>query len=682
MIKYCFLLLFILNINIIVNSENNDNNNFPWNGNYESRSKEILELMKNDMSVAFKSDRIPYVIQNGDIIKATNGSGNILEIGIQKEKIEETLKPLQLTSIDSYNILLDGFCTIMLNNFWNYEWCYRKEVRQFHFEHPLPPKTHQTQSNKPIIPKRNPEFSLGKYQRTLLTRSDADPTNTSSPITRIVEYYKDGQRCDENGALRSTEVTIQCCPEMIAVNNKKVQLGAQGNKIFNNMNAKNVKDLRPLTSSDSLPHIKAIHEPALCEYRLTICYEMLCTASNVNEVGLLPLTLVQVIKEIAPMCMTRVEDWWTYELCFSKEVRQFHVETTMTVDKQGRGVEKRQIHQLYSLGHKPFSTLTTSTPTPTPTQSKTTSNNNNNMNSISEETLLELFVPASASLSGKPSLQLEYSDGTECDIEDLKRSTTVELFCSTSGKDEIVNIVEDRTCHYHMQVGIAALCSVPKFEPIITKSVILDFVSLDAKEVKEGATTTTTTTTTSSSLDEIKEQALKQQQEVYIERKREKERQRNKEIEREIEREKKIEIEREREIEREKEREKKIEIEIEIEREREREMEREREREMEREKEIEIEIEREMEREKEIESERKREKVNDDKGMDARSEEKREKEEGLGLDVKSTNPNPSSATERLKWRSSSWQRRKGENEGSEETEGGSSSDPLTDNQEL
>ena len=470
------LFVFIIETIIIVSSEN-DNNNFPWNGDYESRSKEILELMKNDMTVAFKADHVPLVIQNGGIIKATNSSGDILEIGIQKEIVEEE-SSLELTSIDSYNILLDGYCTIMLNNWWNYEWCYRKEVRQFHLEHPTPSTSQQTQPNKPLIAKRNPDFSLGVYERTLLTRKDADSTNSSSPITRIVEYYKGGQKCDENGALRSTEVTIKCCPEKLAGNNKKKQLnhhqGSQSNSKINSNN------LRPITSTDSYPQIQSIHEPALCEYRLTVCYDLLCSASNEDEIESQPSTLVEIVQQIAPMCMSRVEDWWTYELCFSKEVRQFHVETSVSVDKQGRGVEKRQIHQLFSLGHKPFSTDTNANTNPN-TNAQSKSDSKNNLNNVDEETLFNLFVPASASSSGKPSLQLEYSDGTECDIEELKRSTTVELFCSTSGKDEIVNIVEDRTCHYHMQVGIVALCAASQFEPAITKSVILDFVSPDVE---------------------------------------------------------------------------------------------------------------------------------------------------------------------------------------------------------
>jgi len=47
---------------------------------------------------------------------------------------------------------------------------------------------------------------LGTYERSMVQRQDADPTNTSSPIVRVVDYYTGGQRCDETGSQRQTEV--------------------------------------------------------------------------------------------------------------------------------------------------------------------------------------------------------------------------------------------------------------------------------------------------------------------------------------------------------------------------------------------------------------------------------------------------------------------------------------------
>lgn len=43
------------------------------------------------------------------------------------------------------------------------------------------------------------------------------------------------------------------------------------------------------------------------------------------------------------LCMYRIEDWWTYELCYKKHVRQFHKEQ----DKVGHNPRIIDLHNMY-----------------------------------------------------------------------------------------------------------------------------------------------------------------------------------------------------------------------------------------------------------------------------------------------------------------------------------------------
>jgi protein OS-9 len=41
----------------------------------------------------------------------------------------------------------------------------------------------------------------------------------------------------------------------------------------------------------------------------------------------------QLLAPLDTLCMYRAEDWWTYELCFGKSVRQFHKEGDRVVSE-------------------------------------------------------------------------------------------------------------------------------------------------------------------------------------------------------------------------------------------------------------------------------------------------------------------------------------------------------------
>lgn len=70
--------------------------------------------------------------------------------------------------------------------------------------------------------------------------------------------------------------------------------------------------------------------------------------------------------------------------------------------------------------------------------------------------------------TSKASVHLDYSNGTACDLKDTLRSSRVELMC---GADfgfktiDIMDIIEDSTCHYLFKVSVPGLCAIDTFAP-------------------------------------------------------------------------------------------------------------------------------------------------------------------------------------------------------------------------
>jgi len=150
-------------------------------------------------------------------------------------------------------------------------------------------------------------------------------------------------------------VVIQCCPENSALHTFLVtQSPSTRKKVSYARRVRDLLDRHP----DSFVRVKSVSEPALCQYRLHVCADVMCLPKDMKgelaqvlqsqvEKAQPPLTHEspeELVRSILPLCMQRSEEWWTYELCFAKEVKQFHVDTSVTIDSSGRRVEKREVH--------------------------------------------------------------------------------------------------------------------------------------------------------------------------------------------------------------------------------------------------------------------------------------------------------------------------------------------------
>jgi len=89
--------------------------------------------------------------------------------------------------------VLEGKCTVSRQGWWTYQWCHRKEIRQYHSEEDG---------------KRSQDWSLGSFEESS-EKKVAKKTFNSQYKPEI--YSKNGQKCDETGNTRWTEVYFDCC---------------------------------------------------------------------------------------------------------------------------------------------------------------------------------------------------------------------------------------------------------------------------------------------------------------------------------------------------------------------------------------------------------------------------------------------------------------------------------------
>jgi len=115
-------------------------------------------------------------------------------------------------------------------------------------------------------------------------------------------------------------------------------------------------------------------------------------------------------------CLVRTKDWWTYQICFGREISQYHVEN----DKPAG--------EIMSLG---------------------------------------IFNPDSEiedkSMTYHPEL---YTNGTKCELTGRGRETELRFVCNEKAPREFIgDIFEPKSCEYTIVIHTDKICSVPQFRP-------------------------------------------------------------------------------------------------------------------------------------------------------------------------------------------------------------------------
>lgn len=185
-------------------------------------------------------------------------------------------------------------------------------------------------------------------------------------FVQIVDYFEGGQICHENNKQRSVEVHLQCCdglnvPEYTPSDlfhaalqrEKREQASAMGHQ------------RQSAVSHTMRATFHRIQEPTLCGYTATICSPVLCSktqrqeqarlrkimdgevsntagqdGSTVTSGGKKPLKVFSdVIAQLMNLCILKAEEWWTYEFCFTKGVRQIRFNVEQKTSPEGTIVQ-------------------------------------------------------------------------------------------------------------------------------------------------------------------------------------------------------------------------------------------------------------------------------------------------------------------------------------------------------
>ncbi|XP_060663936.1 LOW QUALITY PROTEIN: endoplasmic reticulum lectin 1 [Drosophila nasuta] len=165
-----------------------------------------------------------------------------------------------------------------------------------------------------------------------------------------------------------------------------------------------------------------------------------------NQPELSPIGILQPIFS-GPTCSYRIEAYWSYEICHGHHVRQYHEE------REGKNVK----FQEYYLGKW--------------SEEKT-------------ELAKKEWEAERKAGGGKPKyktlkidntrypyFEMEFNDGTMCDIIEAPRTTMVRYVCYPHGKDDIYSFKETSSCNYEAIILTSSLCSIPAFHAEETKEI-------------------------------------------------------------------------------------------------------------------------------------------------------------------------------------------------------------------
>lgn len=451
---------------------------YPW-GKYDFKeySDDLLDALRENVQLKVWESTLSNSLPKAtDSLLLKNSEGNTYELKLKSVGKALTVAPIQTDDFMAISETLKSNCPLHTEGYWSYEWCHTKEVRQFHME------------QKGNVLHREPDWSLGKAGRTVTIREkhvgDTTAEAKTRRITKIIEYFENGQRCDETGEGRATEVHIVCC---------------EGSAVKNYISAAAYYASVDGTASHNLKlpaaTIASITEPDLCAYEVTVCSPLMCkrpsevlstaAASQVALKDAPSAQLASVMKFINSTCLSKQEDWWTYELCFNSGLRQVHYDIQQVVVEK-KVTQKQLLLSQFQLGLAPVELYSDED-----ALKKSVSGSDRAARSLSEKQIIQgagMVTPAFRMRGREPNyLRLEFVDGTPCDLDNVNRSAVVDLYCGN--KNRFVGIWEDSTCHYHVQAELSVLCSFSDFVPLKENTTTVEFSPFESESAQETLTT-------------------------------------------------------------------------------------------------------------------------------------------------------------------------------------------------
>lgn len=319
-------------------------------------------------------------------------------------------------ALDQKLTVLENTCAMLRTpGYWGYEWCHRREVRQFH--EVSPPEGVEANA----VGVRDPIWSLGKFVRTETRYFDG---RKEKGVASVVDYFADGQMCDETGIGRQTAVEFYCCSGERLPPDVRTRIGG----------------VNPAPMA--VAQLTSMKEMSICNYSMIVCSPLLCDSDTLYSLvsltgGAANSQALRLLEPLASYCLKRHEGFWSYEFCYKGAIRQYH--TVAMRDSTGQVMSK--IESEYIIGA--FE--------PVPENFK------------EEEHVVKIERDEEEGGLKRTFFEREYPGGTECDLTGDKRATTVEFVCGEGPLDVFESIKEDRSCHYKAVISTPRLCRHPSF---------------------------------------------------------------------------------------------------------------------------------------------------------------------------------------------------------------------------
>jgi len=207
---------------------------------------------------------------------------------------------------------------------------------------------------------------------------------------------------------------------------------------------------------------------ALSKEILSVLDQLSDTSLNESE------SLREILdRTLAKVCLQTAQGgWWVYEYCHKEQIRQFHEVTAMRKGSSANALPSRIVESEHILGRYNVAAIASE--------------------EIGDDEEWKLVVNATE--DGKvfgdgngAYYEIEYTGGDVCDHEDVtgsaivagstgtnggivERASTVRFYC---GNEFGIQVNEDHTCHYVVQLKVPGLCGHPLFRaPILKKQIM------------------------------------------------------------------------------------------------------------------------------------------------------------------------------------------------------------------
>jgi hypothetical protein len=444
--------------------------------------------------------------QLGNAPKEQDGDSDGSDDGtIQQDETSTITTAATTTSPDTEDDIhrqlapLDGMCAQFHHGWWSYEWCFRDKVIQFHVHTDETVKTlsdiqFQDITNLGIfdshVVKFPADFDDDVNDGLLDFSSLSDGWEERA---RVTGTFLNGDMCPVTKEPRVTQVNMGCC-------SPRVMAQRRGGILYHG---------KPYATDLLALQFAVESEDDVCHYNITVCTPLLCKANTKEDAfgadgvarksslsssmamttatpaapAKTDLSIREILeKTFDPKRKTCIQSgtggWWVYELCPGKHVRQFH---EVSIIDRMTGASTTKLGQEHILGV--YKTKIDEDPEYKSVVNVTSSSTNDGRGGNKNQKQQQ--QQRSKNTGNGAYFVQEYTEGELCDHEDVTdsaikagktgeggiyRASTIKYSCGTK---MYMNVKEDATCHYVVDVIVPALCDHPLFQaPTLKKEVI------------------------------------------------------------------------------------------------------------------------------------------------------------------------------------------------------------------